>query len=183
MMNKKLIALILPIFMIISIIIYEIIMKATGVPVIFVASGYDPRDLLRGHYIEYTIDEEGYMDEIEFEYLRTQQDMDKYATRIEGYVSLVDNDGDGIFDGIGAFHSNKPSTPYLECTCRLYYSVHNSNDVSISLNSISRKYYVNEKLAPILEKQIDLQGEFYISGTVNNGVFRADGMIINGVTY
>lgn len=56
-MNKKLIfLLILPIIILLSISIYWGIAAMIGKEVKVAIRGYDPRDLLSGHYISYTID-------------------------------------------------------------------------------------------------------------------------------
>lgn len=56
-MNKKLIVLLtLPIIILLCVSIYWAIASSIGTDVKIVIRGYDPRDLLSGHYISYTID-------------------------------------------------------------------------------------------------------------------------------
>ncbi len=58
MKNKTLIALIFPIICLLSLISYEQIIIRTGETIILKVKAYDPRDLLKGHYLNYQIDYE-----------------------------------------------------------------------------------------------------------------------------
>lgn len=185
MTNKKLIfPIIFPLIVVIFIILYEILMKATGIPVVFNATGYDPRDLLRGHYIRYVIDEKGelsYEELVEMEITKYKEhNLERTYYNFEGYALLADSNNDGVYDGFGTFSLEKPDKPYLKCNFRV---TRNDDIIQVNLQNEDRNYYVNEKLAPILEQQIDDTGGFLIYGTVNNGSFRASGIQINDFHY
>lgn len=57
-MHKKIVAglFVIPFIALLSWTIYLCIIQKTGTEVRVVITGYDPRDLLSGHYIQYTID-------------------------------------------------------------------------------------------------------------------------------
>lgn len=57
-MNRKilLIAILFPIVCLMSWVSFLFIQRETGQDIIVSVQGYDPRDLLSGHYIQYTID-------------------------------------------------------------------------------------------------------------------------------
>lgn len=57
-MNKKFLALIfaIPLLCLLSWTVWLYFQQATGIEIRVAVTGYDPRDLLSGHYIQYTID-------------------------------------------------------------------------------------------------------------------------------
>lgn len=157
-------AVVLPLITVLGFLIYEITAVATGAPVALKVQGYDPTDFLRGHYIRYDILTEG---------VEIADPHNKPDTSNEGYLTLIDSDHDGILDAFGDFYWKKPQQTYIHA-----YSYYD-----ISLDSYQSRYYLNEDLAPIVEKEIQEAGSFEIIGTVKDGHFRADHILVAGNRY
>lgn len=168
----KIAALIFPILVITGFASQEFIYRIIGDEVILDISGYDPRDLLRGHYISYTIAES--TDNIKTDVYFTSDDY--YS--VNGYLILVDSNNDGVYDSFSEFSESKPSNPYIKGTIHDGYS-----GIYYRITDNIKRYYVNEKLAPIIESAITKADSVQIKGTVYNGEFRADSLIIDGTEY
>lgn len=169
---------VLPIIVVIAFAIYEISMVATGDAVSLSVSGYDPTDFLRGHYIMY----DPLLSDIEIADPENQpaKAYESYSTN-DGYILLIDSDSDGIYDLLGDFYWKKPSQPYLKAQCYFYGS--DNRNARISLSNEQARFYLNENIAPQVEKEIWQSDGFEIVGTVNQGLFRAKYIEIDGKIY
>lgn len=156
----------LPVLVVLGFLIYELTAVSTGTPVALKVQGYDPTDFLRGHYISYDM----LTEEVN---IADPHNQGIAKDDNQGYLTLIDSDQDGIYDSFGDFYWKNPHQTYM----RAYSSY------KITLNQYQTRYYLNEDLAPIVEKEIQEAGSFEIIGTVKDGYFRADHILVAGNRY
>lgn len=162
----------LPILVAIGFLCYENTAVHLGTPVSLTVRGYDPADILRGQYILYTL----VLEDIEL--MEIVGDEEKMRGT-EGYLSILDSDGDGVYDEIGGFYWNQTPAVYIKAQC----SYHSENYSNFRLMGTQGRYYLDEKIAKQVEDAIAEAGSFQIQGTVLGGLFRATGILVDGVEY
>lgn len=167
------ISLILPIFVVLGVLSYEFAMLHTGTPFAIEVDGYDPVDLLRGHYIRYTFDTDDVV------VLENYFEEDGGWTERDGYIVVTDNNRDGVYDTLAEFTIDKPKGAYLLATCR-YYS---EDRYRVSIPGTQTRYYISEEIAEVVEDKISDVDGFQIKGTLNQGYFRATGIVVDGQFY
>lgn len=165
-------SVLLPIFAVISFMLYELFAVTVGTPIHLTVEGYDPTDFLRGHYIRYDALVEN------LTILDPENQPDKYYTQLDGYIVIGDKDSDGIYDSFSGFSWEKPDSPYIYAFCRLFEDRH-----YIFLDNNQTRYYLDENLAPIAEKKILEEGSFTLVGTLFQGLFRASRLEVAGESY
>lgn len=170
-----------PLIVILCFIAYEIAMVNFGTKVSLVATGYDPKDFLRGHYISYKL----LAKDIDVFDIETIPKFDDSFSRtvIDAYITLKDTDNDGIYDSVDKLHINEPDSPYIKSSCVYYYDRDDETTPIVIVNDVQRKYYLNENLAPIVENEINEAGEFEVFGTIHNGYFRSKNIVVDGKNY
>lgn len=177
-MNKSLgkvgtmFATLLPFMVAVGFLCYEAMAVLVGTPVSLTVTGYDPADILRGQYIRYEL----LLDEVALmEPVVNESDM----RGMEGYLSIMDSNGDGVYDTFGGFYWNEKPEVYINALCYSYWD----GNPNIRLVGNQGRYYLDEKIALSVEKAINVAGSFQINGTIVDGLFRATGIIVDGVTY
>ncbi len=175
-MNKSktltLFATLLPFVVAVGFLCYEAMAVLVGTPVSLTVTGYDPADILRGHYIRYELllEDVGLMETV----------VDGISMReIEGYLSIVDSNGDGVYDSFGGFYWTQKPEVYIKAECYRY-----SEDYSrFLLVGNQGRYYLDETIATDVENAINEAGSFQIKGTILNGLFRATAIVVDGIEY
>lgn len=150
---------------------YEVVAVTLGIPVALEITGYDPTDILRGHYIQYD-----YLFE-ELEVLDPENAPD--SREGDGYFVLADGDQDGIYDTITGFTWKEKPEVYLLGFCRIW----GDDSTYFSFLSEQRRFYLDERIAETVEEEIFQAGGFSIVGTVTHGLFRASGIEVDGTIY
>lgn len=165
-------ATILPFLVAMGFICYEATAVYTGTPVSLTVTGYDPADILRGQYIRYELLLEDVKPMEPF-----SESRDYYGT--EGYLSIIDSNGDGIYDSFGGFYWTEVPEVYLKAKCNWL----TEDGGRFSLIGNQGRYYLDEKISLSVEKAINEAGSFEINGTVLGGFFRATDIVVNGIKY
>ncbi len=147
--------------------------QETGKEYTLEVSGYDPYDILRGRYlrIELMDNEIGFKDSLKPE--------NWYS---KGNVYIVLEKRSSGPDGFSHATLNKPAigVDYLKID-DWYYD--QENDV-VRFYSTLNKYYVNEELAPVLEKKLmDSEAKSYVTISVKKGSYIMKNIVIDDQAY
>ncbi len=172
MKNVTFLATLLPFVAAVGFLCYEATAVMLGTPVSLAVTGYDPADILRGHYIRY---------ELLLEDIKPMEpilDEDQFYD-VEGYLSIIDSDGDGVYDSFGGFYWNEVPEVYIKAECHFY----TEDYARYGLIGNQGRYYLDEKIARDAEDAINEAGSFEISGSIRDGFFRATGIVVGGVEY
>jgi len=150
--NKKnlIVALIVPILSLIALTSYKKYILAVGYEIILPISGYDPRDLLSGHYITYRI-----------EYGISEICSNQYESRI-AYVCLEPN------------KSVNFSVP-LSCT-KMIEGECNYGQFKAGIE----KYFAPEDKAKYLESQIRSKSASIVLSVTRNGRAQVKDLLLDG---
>ncbi len=150
--NKKtlIVALIVPILSLIALTSYKKYILAVGYEIVLPISGYDPRDLLSGHYITYRI-----------EYGISEICSNQYESRI-AYVCLEPN------------KSVNFSVP-LSCT-KMIEGECNYGQFKAGIE----KYFVPEDKAKYLESQIRSKSASIVLSVTRNGRAQVKDLLLDG---
>lgn len=165
-------ATLLPFVVTLGFLCYEATAVFVGTPVSLTVTGYDPADILRGHYIRYEL----LLEDVEL--MESVTDVDNFSGT-QGYLSIVDSNGDGIYDSLGGFYWNQKPEVYIKAECYRY----SESYTRFFLVGNQGRYYLDEKIAYDVEKAINQHGSFQIQGTILDGLFRATGIVVDGVEY
>lgn len=199
----------IPILLVVGVFACEILSVKIGTPVRFEVTGYDPRDLLRGHYIEYLLDEDvkstTLLDLVDYELeqgsnfdLYTSRSIARFKERIY-YAELIDSNNDNVYDSIVSVVPEKPMyNNYLKVNINNYisYRVFRNEDMKndffmdetnlvldTTLPYNSSRFYLNEEDAKYLDTIFNSANLIEIEGVVTNGIFRARNLIVDGEVY
>lgn len=162
----------IPFLVAIGFLCYETLAVFMGTPVSLTVRGYDPADILRGQYILYTL----VLDDVN---IMEKVGEDETIRRTEGYLSIIDSNGDGAYNEIGGFYWNQKPPVYIKAEC----TYHSEDYSRFRLVGTQGRYYLDEKIAKQVEDAIAEAGSFQIHGTVIDGLFRATSIEVDGVIY
>jgi uncharacterized membrane-anchored protein len=146
-------ALIFPILVLAGLSVYRGYVRSTGVEVILPISGYDPRDLLSGHYLIYRIE---------------------YG--VEGICSGLTGQGTTGYVCLDPkmFSSSQP----LNCST-LIRGICNDGRFEAGIE----KYYVPEKQARQLEQQIQSKSASILLSITSTGQAQVKDLMVNGRSW
>jgi uncharacterized membrane-anchored protein len=145
--------LIIPILVLAGLTLYRSYVRSMGVEVILPISGYDPRDLLSGHYLIYRIE---------------------YG--VEGICS--GRTGQGTIGYVCLEPKMFSSSPPMNCS-KLIRGTCNDGRFEAGIE----KYYVPEKEAKQLERQIQSKSASILLSITSTGQAQVKDLLVNGQSW